>query len=99
MVKKSFKTLLKQGIDPRVRKVFTDTGCSTSRARPGSGLEVLPPMTATRAAGRDWWVSTRGSRISTAELFQFPGLEAKPWKLWKGTPGISERQMGHMLGN
>ena len=99
VVKTSFRFLLKQRIDPKVRKVFTDIGCSTYRARPGSGLEVLPSMTATRAAGRDWWVSTRGSRITTAELFQFQGLEAKHWKMWKDTPGISAGRMRHMLGN
>ena len=99
VVKTSFRFLLKQRTDPRVRKVFTDIGCSAHRARPGSGLEVLPSMTATRAAGRDWWVSTRGSRITTAELFQFQGLEAKHWKMWKDTPGISAGRMRHMLGN
>ena len=98
LVKRSYNALLAQGIDPRRALTFTDIGCSKNRGRAGV-VELLPTMTATRAAQRDWWVSTRGGRIKLQELCEFQGLDGSKAKQWCADARVSRRQLGHMLGN
>ena len=57
----------------------------------------MPCLTKARGYMGGYWVSTRGRLTTMSELFRFQGLrhDAIDYK----SMGISERQMGGILGN
>lgn len=95
LVKVAYKKLLKKGINPKVRTVFTDIGCSQKYAT--HSVDRMQCVTASRASGAGWWVSSRGRALNLVELFHFQGVidDIPDWKALN----ISDRRMAHMLGN
>ena len=98
LVKKGYKWLLAHNINPQNRYTFIDIGCSLSRA-PNPTVDLLPCMTAARAASCDWWLTPRGGKITTRELFQFQGLTASDYEEWREKTKLSDRQLGILMGN
>ncbi len=93
-VKAAYLKMLSRGIDPKRRFIAVDTDASPRFRTVGNG--ILPCMTATRARNCGWWLSPVGRRITLNELFKFQGLTDNG--LWRRA-GISDKQMGFMLGN
>ena len=98
LAKKGYKWLLAHNISPQNRYTFIDIGCSLSRA-PNPTVDLLPCMTAARAASCDWWLTPRGGKITTRELFQFQGLTASDYEEWREKTKLSDRQLGILMGN
>lgn len=95
-VKKGYKRFLAKGIDPRKEFVVVDIGVSMDWAL--SMAHVMPTLTATRASGCGWWLSTVGRKIELEELFRFQGLEMRDCGDF-GAAGLTPSHIGHMLGN
>ena len=96
LVKRAYKRLLKDGINPATCITFTDIGCSLKRATHASG--EMPCVTARRGQCLDYWISTCGRRITLHELGQFQGLTPDTIDALVGL-GIRPRKVGEMLGN
>jgi DNA-cytosine methyltransferase len=96
LVKKSYKIVMQNGIDPKRRFVAVDIDATEKFA--GRGVDVLPTLTATRATTFGWWISAAGRRITLTEMFRFHGIDETDMIEWKSA-GITERNMAHMLGN
>ena len=58
----------------------------------------MPTTKAQRGRACAWWLSLVGRRINLPELFKFQGLRSAELGDWQSA-GISDGNMGHMLGN
>ena len=94
-VKKSMEMKHQQRYKRMAHRLVVDIGCSMSRAT--FSASGVPVITATRAAGRDYWVLGRGRRISLAELFRCQGLLYTSDDVSR-LPA-SPTQIGMMVGN
>ena len=95
LLKRSIRECIAEKIDPKTTCIFTDILCTekffTKR------VKLMPCLTSRRGYGGGFWVSTRGRFTTTSELFRFQGLD--PSTIDYASLGVSDRQMGAMLGN
>ena len=94
---RNINTAVKQvkdaGMDPRSVNISVDIGCGVSRFNMMHNL--CPAITKTRAASRDFWRMSAARRLTMNELLRLQGLAAQDVDL----DGLSERQVGEMVGN
>jgi site-specific DNA-cytosine methylase len=81
------------GLDPTSVDIIVDIGCSASRTN--MMHDLCPAITKSRAAGRDFWLMSAGRRLTVGELLRLQGFTAADLNL----EGVSERQVGEMVGN
>ena len=86
-----------QGVDPRKTPVAVDVDCSPKFA--SVGINVMKTLTRSRGATGGFWISNRGRKMTIRELMRVTGIDpAKELRSYK-TAGVSEKQLGAMLGN
>ena len=84
------------GQDPRIVPVFIDVDCSEKFST--YGINVAKTITRGRGGSGGPWVSSRGRRVTTNELFKLQGFDNPadiPWEEAK----VSKRQVGQLIGN
>ena len=57
--------------------------------------DLCPAITKSRAAGRDFWLMSAARRLTILELLRLQGFSSSDLDLH----GVSERQVGAMVGN
>lgn len=95
LVKKAFNQVFKAGVNPLRVPVIVDIDSSLKFAT--HEINQSPTLTRTRGSQGGYWISTRGRRMSTAELLRLQGFvpDEVPYAAAKVTP----KQLGAMLGN
>jgi DNA (cytosine-5)-methyltransferase 1 len=78
------------GIDPRKQCIAVNCDARECTWK----LNSTPCLTSTRGAGSGFWISTRGGRMTTAELCRLQGMAPI-----QNFAGLSARQLGHAVGN
>ena len=94
--KEAFKKVYqKQNVNPLEKPVLVDIDCSKRYST--VGVNIARTLTRSRGAVGGPWVSTRGRRVSIHEMVKIMGFfpEEVPWE----ASGLSQRQIGAMLGN
>ena len=91
----AFNAALEQGVNPLRSPVAVDIDCSKSYK--SYGVASIACLTATRGASGGPWISTRGRRTTLNELFRIQGVD--PTEVPYQAAGVSQREMGRMLGN
>jgi len=81
------------GLDPCSVDIVVDIGCSASRTN--MMHDICPAITKSRAAGRDFWLMSASRRLTIDELLRLQGFSPGDLNL----EGVSERQVGEMVGN
>lgn len=81
------------GLDPHSVDIVVDIGCSASRAN--MMYDLCPAITRSRAASCDFWLTSAGRRLTVDELLRLQGFSAQDINL----DGLSERQVGELVGN
>ena len=84
------------GVNPFVQPIIVDIGSSSGFAETESQVVgVSPCLTKSRCSNFGYWCSTKGGRLTTAELSRLQGFEELDWR----GACISASQYGAMLGN
>jgi DNA (cytosine-5)-methyltransferase 1 len=81
------------GLDPQSVDIIVDIGCSAARAN--MMHDLCPAITKTRGAALDFWLMSAGRRLTIHELLRLQGFSRQDLNL----EGVSERQVGQMVGN
>ena len=92
-IKEALKKVADAGMDPSSVDIVVDIGCSKSRTNMMHNL--CPAITKSRAAGQDFWLMSAGRRLTVLELLRMQGFLKTDVNL----EGLSERQIGEMVGN
>ena len=90
-VRAVYDLLAKQGINARKHDVMIDT----DGGRPSYSLGRVGTITASRAGGLSYWITSRNRRVSLKELLRLQGFDPKRINLEAASP----RQIGIILGN
>lgn len=59
--------------------------------------DMCPCLTATRTASKGFWLLNRNRPLSMPELMRLQGMDQERMPGWEAV--VSERQMGHIVGN
>ena len=94
LVKLAYLKCKNKKINMKSRFVAVDVDCSKNFATMGTSIH--PCLTATRGRSFGWWWSLVGRRASLAELCQLQGVRMLDLP---HAGKVTEREMGHMLGN
>ena len=92
-VARDYMQMKMAGIDPAHNCIISDIGSSDDRAR--SLIEICPTVTASRAKGHAFWISTRGRAVSRDEMCRFMSFE--PDNMNFAT--LKKRDCGDLIGN
>lgn len=91
----AFNAAKAKGINPLRTPVSVDIDCSM--AYKTYSVNAMGCLTATRGSTGGPWISSRGRRTTINELFRAQGVD--PSMVSHKEAGISDREMGRMLGN
>ena len=91
----AFNAARKKNVDPLRTPVSVDIDCSYTYQ--SYGVNTMNCLTAARGAAGGPWISTRGRRTTLNELVRCQGL--KPSDVAWEHSGVSQTEMGRMLGN
>ena len=94
--KAAYRKALSCGIDPMKTPVAVDIDCS-SKFRT-FGIDEVKTITRSRGGSGGPWISTRGRRTTLNELFRLQGFNPSDFATFPEA-GVTESQMGAMLGN
>ena len=95
LARKACQEVFRAGVDPREVPVAVDVDASPRFA--SYGVNICKTMTKSRAATGGFWVSTRGRKMTLQEIMRVSGLQDDELG-WKSA-GVTEKQVGGMLGN
>lgn len=95
LAKAAFGDALKHGINALEVPVAVDIDCSTKFGT--YGIDIARTLTKARGGTGGPWISTKGRRTTIDELFRVQGFNPADYQ-WREA-GVTERQMGMMLGN